>query len=449
MTGRPLASFVPISPDDDVPIQDARSGARLASRCLDSCEPATANGWLAAKATGEPDLTIAITPATERGRVETLDLLRAVAVLAVLFYHYAFRGAAADAFTDISLPALVPLAKYASLGVQLFFVISGFVIAYSAEGRTAAGFAIARVARIYPAFLLCMTVTFVITLAIGAPRFEASAGQWLANLIMVAPALKQPFMDGAYWSIVNEITFYGWVFVLIALGLFRRGIIAIVIVWIAISMVNEALLHSGLLRRLFVTDQSGFFCAGLVLYEIFRGRRDRTVMLLLVLAALTAIDQAFIGAAWDRAHYKTELDNLVIAAITLASIGAVALAMRVRRLPAPPGLIVAIGGLTYPLYLLHQHIGYMLLNAFAGRASPALLIAAVMLTMLLGAWLVWRVVERPAQRWLKAILTRALQYLGARVNVTARPASVPAPRDAVTAPISGGRPALARSAAPA
>jgi peptidoglycan/LPS O-acetylase OafA/YrhL len=395
-------------------------------------------------------LTIAITPAAERGRVETLDLLRAVAVLAVLFYHYAFRGAAADGFTDVSLPALIPLAKYGSLGVQLFFVISGFVIAYSAEGRTAIGFAIARVARIYPAFLFCMTVTFVITLAIGAPRFEASAGQWLANLIIVAPALKQPFMDGAYWSIVNEITFYGWVFVLIALGLFRRGIVAIVIVWIALSMVNEALLHSGLLRRLFVTDQSGFFCAGLVLYEIFRGRRDRTVMLLLALAALTAIDQAFIGAAWDRAHYQTEFDSLVIAAITLASIGAVALAMQVRRLPIPAGVIVAIGGLTYPFYLLHQHIGYMLLNTFAGRGSPALLIAAVMLAMLLGSWLVWLVVERPAQRWLKAILTRGLQYFGAQMNVTAAPAGVPAPRDDVVAATSGGRrPALARAASPA
>src|ERR1700693_5963546 len=92
-------------------------------------------------ARGERNLTIPITPATERGRVETLDLLRAIAVLAVLFYHYAFRGAAADGFTDISLPALVPLAKYGSLGVQLFFVISGFVIAYSAEGRSAIGFA--------------------------------------------------------------------------------------------------------------------------------------------------------------------------------------------------------------------------------------------------------------------------------------------------------------------
>jgi len=368
---------------------------------------------------GERDLTIAITPAAERGRVETLDLLRALAVLAVLFYHYAFRGAAADGFTDISLPALVPLAKYGSLGVQLFFVISGFVIAYSAEGRTAAGFAIARVARIYPAFLFCMTLTFVVTLAIGAPRFEAGAGQWLANLIIVAPALKQPFMDGAYWSIVNEITFYGWVFVLMALGLFRREIVFIVIVWIAISIVNETMLHSGLLRRLFVTDQSGFFCAGLVLYEIFRGRRDRTVMLLLALAALTAIDQALIGAAWSRAHYQVDLDNLVIAAISLASIGAVALAMQVRRLPVPSGVIVAVGGLTYPLYLLHQHIGYMLLNTLAERASPVVLIAAAMLAMLLGAWLVWRVVERPAQRWLKAILTRGLQYLGSRMNLAA------------------------------
>ncbi len=368
---------------------------------------------------GERDLTTAIAPVAERDRLDTLDLLRLIAVLAVLLYHYAFRGAAADGFTDISLPALVPLAKYGSLGVQLFFVISGFVIAYSAEGRTATGFAIARVARIYPAFLFCMTLTFVITLAIGAPRFEAGAGQWLANLIIVAPGLKQPFMDGAYWSIVNEITFYGWVFLLMSLGLFRRQIVGIVIVWVAISIVNETVLHSGLLRRLFVTDQSGFFCAGLVLYEIFRGRRDRTVMLLLALAALTAIDQAFIGAAWDRAHYRTDLDNLVIAAISLASIGAVALAMRVPRLPVPPGVIVAVGGLTYPLYLLHQHIGYMLLNTFADRAAPAVLIAAVMLAMLLGSWLVWRVVERPAQGWLKAILTRGLQYLGSRVTVAA------------------------------
>ena len=92
-------------------------------------------------------------PELERGRIETLDLLRAVAVLAVVLFHYAFRGAAADGFTHISWADAAPFAKYGYLGVQLFFVISGFVIAYSADGRTATAFAIARVSRIYPGFV--------------------------------------------------------------------------------------------------------------------------------------------------------------------------------------------------------------------------------------------------------------------------------------------------------
>jgi peptidoglycan/LPS O-acetylase OafA/YrhL len=53
---------------------------------------------------------------------------------------------------------LAPWARYGFLGVPIFFIISGYVIAYSAE-RTAAAFAIARVSRIYPTFLFCMTLT--------------------------------------------------------------------------------------------------------------------------------------------------------------------------------------------------------------------------------------------------------------------------------------------------
>ncbi len=157
-------------------------------------------------------------------RVEVLDLLRLFAVAAVLLFHFGFRGAIADGYTDVSLPGLVPVIKYGYLGVQLFFIISGFVIAYSAEGRSATEFAVARVSRIYPGFLLCMTITFIVTLAIGAPRIEASVTQWLANFVILSPALKQPFMDGAYWSIVYEITFYAWVFLLLLIGKFRREI---------------------------------------------------------------------------------------------------------------------------------------------------------------------------------------------------------------------------------
>ncbi len=346
------------------------------------------------------------------GRVEVLDLLRLFAVFAVLLFHYGFRGAIADGFTDVSLPGLIPIAKYGYFGVQLFFIISGFVIAYSAEGRTASAFAIARVSRIYPTFVLCMTVTFLLTLMIGAPRFEASITQWFANLLVVSPVLKQPFLDGAYWSIVYEITFYGWVFLLLLVGLFQRETVLIVVVWLAISIVNETILHSGALLRLFLTDQSAFFCIGLVLYQIFRGRRDRTIMLLLALATAVAITQAFTGADWMREHYHTEFNNWVIVAACIASVGLVWLAMNVRRLPLPAGLVLAIGGLTYPLYLLHQHIGYMLFNKFAALASAPVLVAATAAVVTAASFLIWRYFERPAQKRLKQALNRAADHAG-------------------------------------
>ena len=85
-----------------------------------------------------------------------LDLLRLFAALSVVLFHYAFRGAAADGYTHVHLPELIPFAKYGARGVSLFFVISGFVIAYSAVGRSTQDFAIARITRLYPGFLICM-----------------------------------------------------------------------------------------------------------------------------------------------------------------------------------------------------------------------------------------------------------------------------------------------------
>jgi peptidoglycan/LPS O-acetylase OafA/YrhL len=359
--------------------------------------------------TGGAPLPIEAT--TTRRRFEALDLLRAVAILAVLLFHYTFRGAAADGFTTISVPALIPITKYGFLGVQLFFVISGFVIAYSAEERAALSFAIARVARIYPAFVFCMTATFLVTLAASEPRFAASTVEWLANLFIFAPALKQPFMDSAYWSIADEIIFYGWMFAFMVVSPLRRKIDSAVLAWLIISTINETFLQSTLLRRLFITDQSGFFCAGLALYEIFRGRRSPTVILMLCLSCLVAVDQALKSAAWARLHYTVDLSSMAIVGIVLASIAAVAIATYVRMPRASRNLLTGVGSVTYPLYLLHQYVGFMLLNRFSGQVPSGLLITLVTVSLIVASFLVWRFVERPAQQWLKDSLTTGSQHL--------------------------------------
>jgi peptidoglycan/LPS O-acetylase OafA/YrhL len=351
----------------------------------------------------------ATTPATH-GRLEILDLLRVLAILAVVFFHYTFRGAAGDdVFTTFSLPSLQPFAKYGYLGVQLFFVISGFVIAYSAENRGAIEFAIARIARIYPCFLICMTLTFVMTLALGGPRIETSLTQWLANLVIAAPSLHRPFMDGAYWSLVYEVTFYGWVVLLMMPGWFGRRIDAIIVAWLAIAAFNLEL-HSAVLQRVFLTDQSGFFAAGLVLHEIYRGRRDAMVKLLLALAAFAAVGQSLEVVQWNRDHFHVAYNDAAVAGLSLAAIALVALVLKVQRVPLPSRAVAVAGAITYPLYLLHQNNGYMIFNRFGGTAPFALVAAATLSTMIALAWLIWRFGERPGQRLLKRALTTVANY---------------------------------------
>src|SRR6195952_762457 len=203
-------------------------------------------------------------------RVEALDLLRLVAVLAVVLYHFGFWGPA----HQTAIPSMASFAKYGFLGVPVFFIISGFVIAYSAEGRTATGFAIARFSRIYPTFVFCMTLTFLAIVFLGPPHFNATWAQWAANLFVAAPALGQAYMDTSYWSLVIEVVFYAWVAILISVGLFPRRIDSIILIWFGITFANELTVDLPLIEKLFIADDSGFFAIGLLIYEYYRGRRD-------------------------------------------------------------------------------------------------------------------------------------------------------------------------------
>ncbi len=342
-------------------------------------------------------------PKHEQDRVPALDLLRLLAALAVVLFHYAYRGAAADGFTKISLPLLEPVAKYGSFGVQLFFVISGFVIARSAIGRTAIDFGIARVARLWPAFAVCTTVTFIATYFLGAPRFETSIVHWAANLTMLSPAFGQPFMDGSYWSIVLEIIFYGWMALFIAFGLFPRRVDEIVLGWLSIALMNEALLHSTIIHYLFVTDYAGFFCAGILLAEIARGRRGWQAPFLIAVSAVIACSEALSGGRWTADHYSIYIDPKVLIGLTILAIALVAAASRIKRIPLPGKVLIALGGLTYPLYLLHQHVGFIAFNRLGQYIPAEILVPATTVVMIGTALAVSRYIEPRGRKLVNAV----------------------------------------------
>ena len=349
--------------------------------------------------------------ASQKSRVEALDLLRLAAVLGVVLYHFGFWGPTVNGIPQAAIPALAPVAKYGFLGVPVFFIISGFVIAYSAEGRTATGFAIARFSRIYPTFVFCMTLTFLAIMFLGPPHFNATWAQWAANLFVAAPALGQAYMDTSYWSLVIEVMFYAWVAMLIAIGLFPRRIDSIILIWLAITFANELTIDALWAEKLFLADDSGFFAVGLLIYEFYRGRRGAMLYSMLALSIGTAVFQALHKLVKLAPHTGGVFDQWIVIAICLASIAIIFLATQVRRVPLPAGLTLALGGLTYPLYLLHMQLGYVLFEHQAPD-DAVLLVLTIVTGVALLAWAVWRYVERPAQRWTREFLTRHAIRLG-------------------------------------
>ncbi|PAY06878.1 acyltransferase [Bradyrhizobium sp. UFLA03-84] len=363
-----------------------------------------------------------------------LDLLRLAAVGAVILYHYGFWGTASHGVQKVAMPYLAPVAQYGFLGVPVFFAISGFVIAYSAEGRTPVGFAIARFSRIYPTFVICMTLTFLVTLLLGYPWFQVTWGQWLANLIIAAPMLGQPYMDDAYWSLVIEVVFYAWVALFLAWGVFPRRIDTIIVVWIAITFANELTLDVPLFEKLFMADDSGFFAVGLLIYEHYRGRRDMRLYSLLTLAMGTATFQAVHKLERLGVHTHGSFDPRVVAAICIVSLAIVFAATRIKSVLLPDSVVRAVGGITYPLYLLHLQLGYVILLLIT-PAPNALSTTLVVAGMVVLAWFVWRFLEAPAHYRVRDGLTTLASRYGwpsriragdARIN----PGNIAAPAEA-------------------
>jgi peptidoglycan/LPS O-acetylase OafA/YrhL len=349
-------------------------------------------------------------------RLPNLDLLRLLAAAMVVAFHFGYRGPATAGWTPSAYPEIAAIAQEMWAGVSLFFLISGFVIAWSAEKRDAYGFALARAARLYPAFIVCMTLT-ALGMALLAPsgvdEFRMSAARWLANLPLVSKALGQPFVDGAYWSIVVEAIFYGWMTLFLALGLFHKRQVAILALWLGVALLNELVLRQAGLQHVFVTRHAGYFVLGILAYRAFAGSRlpeAREMAIGLAAFALCMLDdRAYVGWMQATLGYAAAWSPVFAAAKLAVMLTALNIAIRIPSL-LPAGWCLALGGLTYPLYLLHQNLGYVLMH----RLDPALgrwtALAVATAAVFAMAWLVYRHVE-PTGR---ALMLRAGHALRTR-----------------------------------
>jgi peptidoglycan/LPS O-acetylase OafA/YrhL len=332
-------------------------------------------------------------PAPSSTRLLQVDGLRAVAALSVLLFHYTTRYE--EVFLH-SLPLGWGFAK-GYLGVNLFFVISGFVIFMTIEAaKSPADFVFSRLTRLFPTFWAAVLLTWLLTLAVPLPGNTRSVKEMLANLTMLHEGFGVRSVDGAYWSLEVELVYYLWMLVLGSTGAlaFPRRAVAI---WVglaaAVALAGVAgvrapslAMHYGLLQWV------PWFALGMLGYLGWRHPGHRTGNLVCAALALVAVGVT---------------DGFFVLATAVAAYAAVTLAARGKFTAMGWRPLTFVGGISYPLYLVHEQLGWLLmLKMQTAGAAPWVSVVAAMLVSVVAAWLLSLLVEKPAmartRAWWKA-----------------------------------------------
>jgi peptidoglycan/LPS O-acetylase OafA/YrhL len=337
-------------------------------------------------------------------RVGEIDLLRFVAAISVVLFHYIFRGYAASSYSPISYPELGSIAKYGYLGVELFFLISGFVILMTASSGSLRKFVISRLVRLYPAYWACCSATFLAILLFDNQRFSASVSQYIINMTMLNEFIGVPSIDGVYWSLAVELKFYAMVTLVLLFRQMHR-VQWLLIAWLALSIGLEVF-PIGRIRSLFFTAYAPYFVGGATFFLVYSNGLSMLRIFVLITAWACAVWGAVRGTPDMSHHFNTEFSPYVIA-FMVSIFFAVMLLIALQRTKRIGSLGWAtLGALTYPLYLIHQYIGYLIFNSTYIYLNKYLILIITLTLMLLVAFAINRQIERRYAHPMKLLLEK-------------------------------------------
>ncbi|MFT4797211.1 MAG: peptidoglycan/LPS O-acetylase OafA/YrhL [Candidatus Azotimanducaceae bacterium] len=329
-----------------------------------------------------------------RDRFYDVDGLRFLAAIVVVLYHYTFRGNAADGLNPMQFNLVGELTRYGYLGVDLFFMISGFVILMSAGHGNWGKFIISRFVRIYPVLWVSILITGLTMYFYGEAPFLVELKTWFLNLFLVGSYVGVPYLDSVYWSLLVELKFYFLIFIALILGWIGR-VVQLLSAWLLISLVlTFSPVHIPYLGFFFFPEWSHYFIAGSLFYLIRKDGIDVTKALLLAVSYGLSVYYGNLYVIKLEAAFHTGFSNWFVAGaitsfyVTLLLIGL----NKLKRLNMP--WMLQFGALTYPLYLLHQNIGYIIFNIFHESIPPFLLLAATIALITVLSYLIVELSEK-------------------------------------------------------
>jgi exopolysaccharide production protein ExoZ len=342
-----------------------------------------------------------------RLHVYPLDAVRFFAALCVLAFHLAFYAWAAPYSTvgrmyhgAAAFPELAAWSWFGWVGVEVFFVISGFVIANSANSSSPMRFAKSRALRLYPAVWVCAFITLAAWMLIDGAALRPLLGELVRSLSLW---VNGPWIDGVYWTLAIEMMFYALIFLVLLRGRFAQ------LAWVALALVvcsGAYLVWRVVAAAYFHTAPSGafatasdllllrhgcFFAVGILMW-LATVRPLRTVEWAGVIAGAGFCCVEILLRTIEMRAGETEarmsMPAFVPIGIWLAVLGMMFVFARAPerftpRSPAARALLVHFGKMTYPLYLIHAVVGAGLMRVLmANGVNPAATLGIVIILTL-------------------------------------------------------------------
>jgi peptidoglycan/LPS O-acetylase OafA/YrhL len=320
---------------------------------------------------------------------------------------------------------LVPFVWFGWVGVQIFFIVSGFVIASSASGASPGSFFQNRFLRLMPAAWVCATITLVALIASGVPFNMDLAERYLRSLSLW---FSGTWVDGVYWTLAIEIMFYALVFGLLVWRKFHRlnmlawGLACISWIFLLFRYLDRPLSDLPAMKwlvdvaEILPMKHGVYFALGIWLWMWANNRLSRVS----AAGALVSVGFGFfeIGARAMEVQVEASAASgqpiIVPMLIWAAALAVIVIDARRPQTFAPSSkaarsIIILLGKTTYPLYLVHSVTGAALMHLLVAKGVapyPALLVSIstmVVLAMAIAAFLEPR---------LRSVTGRALRKIG-------------------------------------
>ncbi|MDB5157647.1 MAG: hypothetical protein JWR50_2354 [Mucilaginibacter sp.] len=325
-------------------------------------------------------------------RFFALDYLRGLAALSVVIFHYTYGY-------DNGLHKLSNnkfYLTYGNLGVQLFFIISGFVISMTLERtKTSLDFFVSRFSRLYPAYWggMFLTIIFVSLFANPFEYDKVTLKQILINITMLQHWVKVKDIDAVYWTLSVELTFYFLMWLLFYLKKLKY-IEYVSIAWLLLSFFDWTFGLPGrnILEQIFILQYIPMFIAGIVFYNIRITRKTTPLRVFLLFFSLVV--ESIILKKFTHSLIPTFIVSLFY--VFFIAIIKDSFVIKENK------ILLFFGNISYSLYLIHENIGLTL--EYQIRKATNLEILYVSIPVILSvflAYLLTTYIEKPAMKYVR------------------------------------------------